>query len=384
MSSLVKFRVRFTDNVKRDEFEVMRSLNSVTPLNILDAFVGNDFAIITLSNNKELEKLLTSESITKLKEMHLNIIPPASLKSEKSVFIPKVRDFLSNTKPEDLVMQINKCNANKIKATDVVVVTGNNFVHGMKKNLKISFETTDQADFAFSNGFNIGDFHISSNQIQREEFIQLRQCFKCFKYDHFANKCKKTPKCSICSEEHSFKLCPVKEDNDKFKCAACGGPHLAIAASCPIRKAEIKKMKDERKAQTIPPPPPLQPQPQPLNPAHFPNLPSTSPAQYLHPTPAQLPAHPPQPTPAQPPHLPPVQPSATPTHPPAQTPAQPSAPHSPSNIHPFLPVYIEIWKAIAEKLAGNDMLKYIQVFNAFLETNSCPSFKTPDLVKDLY
>ena len=252
----------------------------------------------------------------------------------------------------------------------------------MRKNLKITFESTDQADFALKNGFNIGDFRIDSTKIQREDFVQLRQCFKCFHYNHFANKCNKTPLCSVCSKEHSFKVCPDKHNEDKFKCAVCGGPHWAIAASCPTRKAEIRKMKDERKAQTSAP---SQPQPQLPNPAHFPNLPS----QPSHPTPT-LPSHPPaQPphsTPAQPLHPPPPQLPAQPppTIPPAQTPLlQPTTPHSQSNIHHFLPLYIEIWKSIAEKLAGNDLLKYIQVFNAFLEINSCPSFKTPDLVKDL-
>ena len=367
--SFIKFRVRFTDNLKRNEFEIMRSLNSITPLNIQDVFVGNDFAMITLSSNKELETLLTPASIDKLKELNLTIVPPASLKSQKSVFIPKVRHFLTNCSTEDLLIQINNCNSNKVKASEVVVVTGSNFVQGMRKNLKVTFETTDQADYAIKNGFNIGDFRIESNQIQREDFVQLRQCFKCFKYDHFANKCKETPRCSVCANDHSYKMCPNKQNSEKFKCAVCGGPHWAIAASCPIRKAEIKKMKDARNAQTSPPPP--QPQPQPLNPAHFPNLPSKP--QPAHPTPAQ----PPHPAPAQPPHPTPAQPHPTPAPPPAHNPFSPTAPPSSSNIHHFLPLYIEIWKSIAEKLAGNDMLKYIQVFNAFLINKLLPCFQDP-------
>ena len=381
MSKIIKFRVRFTDNLKKNEFEVMKSLNSITPLNIQDAFVGSDFAIITLSCHNELERLLTPEATAKLDEMHLKIIPPPSHKSEKSLFLPRVPHFIANSDMDELAIQINSCNKNKVKATEVVVVTGPNFVHGMRKNLKVTFETLEQTNFAFENGFNIGDFKIDANNIRREDFVEIRQCFRCFAYDHFSNKCAKTPICSICSQTHSFKTCPNKEHP---KCANCQGPHWAIASACPIRKNEVKKIKTSRNSPNpnptqnpspqnpgpsnptpqTPAPPPANPTtpsplPQPLNPAQFPSLPSKNPQ------PPSIPQPQPQPLPNQ-------------TPPPAQTPLQTT-----HNNFDVLPLYVEIWKSIAEKIAGNNILQYINVLTAYLQENSFPSFKTPSSVIEL-
>ena len=42
LASSLKLRVRFLDNLKRDEFVLMRQLNSITPLNIVDIFITKD------------------------------------------------------------------------------------------------------------------------------------------------------------------------------------------------------------------------------------------------------------------------------------------------------------------------------------------------------
>ena len=74
---------------------------------------------------------------------------------------------------------------------------------------------------------------LGEKYINKEKFETIRQCFKCFKYNHYTNKCSRdTPLCSICSGEHHYKDCPDT--------SASKGAHIAISHQCPVRKQTLK------------------------------------------------------------------------------------------------------------------------------------------------
>lgn len=75
----------------------------------------------------------------------------------------------------------------------------------------------------------------------------VKQCLKCLRFGHIAKFCKNSIKCSICTEDHSFKVCMVNSKD--AKCINCGGNHLAISSSCPIKKQKVHEQKV--KAQTF-------------------------------------------------------------------------------------------------------------------------------------
>lgn len=69
----------------------------------------------------------------------------------------------------------------------------------------------------------------------------VKQCLKCLRFGHIAKFCKNDEVCSICTQKHSFKQCIV--DRSNAKCANCGGNHIAISISCPMKKAKVEENK---------------------------------------------------------------------------------------------------------------------------------------------
>ena len=381
--ALIKLKVNYLDNHKRDEFGLMAQLNSITPLNISDVYLGNQSATVTIANYEELETLLVQDSTEKLRDMGLSVTPPASYKSQKTLFLPRVKSFLTNTSPDVLIHRINSANRGRFQATEVIVVLSSGHKEGWLKNLKVTFKTIEQAQEAFTNGFSIGDFNINSKSVFKEDFVEINQCYRCFSYEHFTNKCAaEHPSCSICAGSHNFKACP---DKTKIKCFVCGGAHFAISASCPTRKENIKKIKESRPSNKQPPknnnnsnnqnnnnnsnnPPPANPSL--VNSNNFPNLPKSNPnnspwsrvlKQNLPSTSNNTPDPPNQ-----------SQPSAQ---------VQPSAPESPSSDNSLL--YLDLWKSIADRIAGPDHTMYITILNAFLSDNGLEPISIPSVVRDI-
>ncbi|XP_073955532.1 uncharacterized protein [Choristoneura fumiferana] len=69
----------------------------------------------------------------------------------------------------------------------------------------------------------------------------VKQCLKCQQFGHIAKFCKNNEVCSICSENHNYKACGADKQNPV--CANCKGKHIAISASCPIKKTKIEENK---------------------------------------------------------------------------------------------------------------------------------------------
>ena len=63
----------------------------------------------------------------------------------------------------------------------------------------------------------------------------IQQCFKCQGFGHKAPNCTKKPKCVVCGEAHSHKICRNK-DKRKPKSANCRGLHVANYKGCPAYK----------------------------------------------------------------------------------------------------------------------------------------------------
>jgi len=86
--------------------------------------------------------------------------------------------------------------------------------------------------------------------VERDIFINLVPCYRCYKYDHLVKDRKETDTYKACSEcasnDHTYKDC---RENTK-KCLNCNGNHRTLAAKCPTRKAIIKeRTKEQRQAE---------------------------------------------------------------------------------------------------------------------------------------
>lgn len=74
----------------------------------------------------------------------------------------------------------------------------------------------------------------------------VKQCLRCMRFGHLAKFCKNKEVCSICSGEHNFKTCTI--DNSSAKCANCSGNHIAISATCPLKKQKLEENKIKTKS----------------------------------------------------------------------------------------------------------------------------------------
>ena len=379
-SSSLKLKVRFIDNLKRDEFELMSQLNKISPLNIVDIFIATDNAVVNVSSHEEVEALLTPGANVKAKELGLYISSSPLLKSQKTIFLPRVRHFVSNSSVEDILVKINSCNAGQLEATEAVIVLGPDYKEGQRKSLRLTFKTAEMADKACTNGFSIGDFKIESKSIVKVDFVQVPQCYRCFSYSHLVKSCPATvSRCSICYGTHSYRECPTPNDP---KCCVCGGGHISVSSDCPFRKEAIRNkrasVKASRRGTTAPPPQPpprLYPAPPPQGPSPWTALPSTS-------TP-QTPLNPAVIVPPAPQAPQPLLNPVTTVTPAPQAPQSPDPFNSSCIPQKDTNLYFSIWQSIASRMAGDDDLLYMKIFNSFLVEHTLPEFKIPKFVHDL-
>jgi hypothetical protein len=68
--------------------------------------------------------------------------------------------------------------------------------------------------------------------------LQIRECFKCYKFGHIAKYCKKRPRCGHCAAaaHEQEDSCPQKQNSGIKRCINCSGKHTNWDRSCPIYK----------------------------------------------------------------------------------------------------------------------------------------------------
>ena len=100
--------------------------------------------------------------------------------------------------------------------------------------LKIKFKDIKTAERIKKNGITLFYTTNLPVNIENEKFTPIKQCMKCFSYEHTRFECKvKSVICSECaSKDHVFYQC-----KSQFKkCVVCGGNHRTFSNLCQYRK----------------------------------------------------------------------------------------------------------------------------------------------------
>ena len=200
-----------------------------------------DTLIVVCLSEEQVDKLIATTTVQKLKEKSFEVIIPPHLKARKTVFIRRLDKDLTELPIEILKQDIE--HRNNWAMVEEVVKFPN-----MPSMLKVRFSDIRMARKAIEIGLSIGEYHLSTDSIEMEDFIQLTPCWACYKYDHSIKDCgqKNIKKCSECAVVgHTFRECKEKVN---FKCLNCDGPHRTLAAACPIRKEKIKEIREQKKA----------------------------------------------------------------------------------------------------------------------------------------
>ena len=247
-----RFRLEFLDNLKRDEYAVMDTLHSIAPLNIIDVNVvpAHKCAYVHIGDHAQLEQLLTNEAKEALTEKKFKVIPPITLRSHKTVFVPRIQKFITKTPINKIKLQIEENNAD-CKVSEINIIEGNTNLTRNQVHLKIIFEYVEMANKVKEEGLYLTkNYVIPPGKIYPEELIQIKQCFKCFSLDHITKDCQSPDQlCSYCSDKHFYKNCPVSGDPRQYRCVLCREKHVAVSYSCPKKKELYNRIKKDQIAQ---------------------------------------------------------------------------------------------------------------------------------------
>lgn len=200
---------------------------------------GDTFVVVCLTE-EDVDKLIATSAVTTLHNNQFDVIIPPFLKAKKTVIAKRLdRDITTTFSDEELKQDIEERNA-WAKVEEVIKFTN------MPNMLKVRFTDIKMARKATDNGLCIDKYHLSADQVEMEDFVQLTPCWACYKYDHSIKDCpeKQIKKCSECAATgHTFRECNNKTN---LKCLNCGGQHRTLASLCPVRKQKIKEIREER------------------------------------------------------------------------------------------------------------------------------------------
>ena len=193
----------------------------------------NFFVII--SSDEVIEKLLTPKLKEVLRKDDFEVLTPPQFNANRTLVVKNVDSLITSVDPEDLKNDIERRN-DWAKVTEVITIPN------APKLLKIRFENASMNKTASEKGILIYNQSFPPSSVEREIFIQLTPCLKCYKYEHRAEACP-TPNVTLCSEcaanDHIYRNCR----SEAKKCLNCNGNHRTFAAQCPVRKQLIQEKK---------------------------------------------------------------------------------------------------------------------------------------------
>lgn len=197
----------------------------------------NEAYIVVCHSDDDVDLSISTEIINKLKKDNFEVVVPPPLRARKSIIIRRLDHEITAFGNDEIKAEIEDKN---IWAKVDEVVKMKNIAHMMK----VRFRDIAMARKAIGSGLCLFGYHLSTSQIEQEEFYSITPCWRCYKYDHNFRDCTVTEvRCSECAESgHMFRDC---KNRSQPKCLNCGGQHRTLAAACPIRKDIIKKKREE-------------------------------------------------------------------------------------------------------------------------------------------
>ena len=188
-------------------------------------------------SEKDVDTILSGGSTRSLKEIGLEPRMPPEIVAQRSVICRRIDPFVGTHTATEIKNEI-KIRQEWCDISEIIKFGNNTHV------FKIIFTDTTMAQKAQEQGLVCFNMRISPEQIQRETFVNIMICFKCYEMEtHVTSNClKKDHKiCSECADtSHIWKDC----NSSIKKYINCNGPHRTMAMACPLRK-KILKEKDE-------------------------------------------------------------------------------------------------------------------------------------------
>lgn len=194
--------------------------------------------ICVCHSDDDVDLISSNEIINKLKRDSFEVVVPPPLRAKKSIIIRRLDHEITSFSNDEIKAEIEDKN---IWSKVDEVVKMKNIAHMMKVRVR----DIAMARKAINSELCLFGYHLSTSQIEQEEFFSITPCWRCYKYDHNVRDCTMTDiKCSECAESgHTFREC---KNRSRPKCLNCEGQHRTPAAACPISETTLLRKKGRR------------------------------------------------------------------------------------------------------------------------------------------
>ena len=204
----------------------------------------NRDGFILVTDSQGMDALVKEESRKKFNDEGLEIQFPSEYEASRTVILKNVDSLVHEMTEEEIKESI----ATQHTVRQVVEFPNNKYL------LKVIFVTAEAADSTVKSGLSVGFQKFFDKNIDKEIFVPIIPCYRCYQYDHQKKNCAKPADyqiCSNCSEVgHNYDQC----NNTFVGCINCQGDHRTLATRCPIRKEivtnKIKEHRDKLKSKT--------------------------------------------------------------------------------------------------------------------------------------
>ena len=207
-------------------------------------------AFFLITDSEQAELILQDHIRQFWSERGLEVQLPPDLVASRTVLV-KGLEWCVAEKSENGIKDVIETEHPDWKLERVVKIPGN------EKLMKLICANVRTANEILEKGLVVFNQRFAGRSLERELYLNITPCFKCYKYDHLIKNCKKSEDYKVCSEcsrqGHRYNNCK----SNTYKCLNCGQAHKTLAFRCPVRKemvkqkiTELKKKKQEKIPET--------------------------------------------------------------------------------------------------------------------------------------
>lgn len=242
-----KIRIKFKDRNKQiPKAEVTALAYGQCNVPFTRLYVTPEGYKAVCRDDTEAERLLSNEAREIFYKAGLIIVIPPEMTAKRTLFIRQLDHSIGSRSADDIKSDIENRN-------DWLTVDEVTKIKDYTHVIKVRFANTNMVETVLQRGLLIGNMSVTPEQMNRETFVNLLTCFKCYVFEDHATKDCPHEYLVVCSEcsctGHKYTEC----ESEVKKCINCtklgyeNTNHRTLAMACPYKKMMIKdKLKSEQ------------------------------------------------------------------------------------------------------------------------------------------
>jgi len=211
--------------------DISTTFFTTTGIPHVNCFLSGKYVVVRLSDNEYLSRHTDSNITQKLKSNGFHLVESMPARAARTLMAFRVSPSIV-AHPSQVILE-EVARRNDVHVDEIFIL------RNLKSPaIKIRLSTLAEADKLLAKGIRAFSIIIPTYNIEKERYQPIRQCFKCYKFDHSTPQCPSTSAvCSKCSTRgHTHTACSAQT----FTCINCSGPHTAISFACPVKKQAVK------------------------------------------------------------------------------------------------------------------------------------------------